>query len=293
MSPPKKQTTVASDFFTRGKKPTTNARVITAKKAIVSASTPPKPLSKKQIEQDDIDEVQDFDSDEDEDDVQAASEEEPHEDENQEEEEEEEDLSVVRDDEIQSDDSTDFGFGHKVERATPTPVATQHKLPGRVATTPAKGARANNRKKVTVPTYVDVGDIHVGCRSILPFISILWGRYSYQAWYLLILTLNNNVVHQADLSEQEKILRQFDLSSKYGPCTDMTRMERWERAFTLVSNIQTYNAPCFFFFAVPLTVHIGYMRIGLFMQGLNPPQHIKDTLSEHSSLNTPLFEGRV
>ncbi|KAF9309735.1 hypothetical protein BG003_009426 [Podila horticola] len=229
MSPPKKQTTVASDFFTRGKKPTTNARVITAKKAIVSASTPPKPLSKKQIEQDDIDEVQDFDSDEDEDDVQAASEEEPHEDENQEEEEEEEDLSVVRDDEIQSDDSTDFGFGHKVERATPTPVATQHKLPGRVATTPAKGARANNRKKVTVPTYVDVGDIHVG-------------------------------FHQADLSEQEKILRQFDLSSKYGPCTDMTRMERWERAFTL---------------------------------GLNPPQHIKDTLSEHSSLNTPLFEGRV
>ncbi|KAG0323030.1 hypothetical protein BG000_002730 [Podila horticola] len=228
MSPPKKQTTVASDFFTRGKKPTTNARVITAKKAIVSASTPPKPLSKKQIEQDDIDEVQDFDSDEDEDDVQAASEEEQHEDEHQEEE-EEEDLSVVRDDEIQSDDSTDFGFGHKVERATPIPVATQHKLPGRVATTPAKGARANNRKKVTVPTYVDVGDIHVG-------------------------------FHQADLSEQEKLLRQFDLSSKYGPCTDMTRMERWERAFTL---------------------------------GLNPPQHIKDTLSEHSSLNTPLFEGRV
>ncbi|KAG0026819.1 hypothetical protein BGZ81_006070 [Podila clonocystis] len=230
MSPPKKQTTVASDFFTRGKKPTTNARVITAKHAIVPASTPLVKPAKKQIEEDDIDEVQDFDSDEDEDDAHAASEEEQPENEHQEEGEEEDDLSVVRDDEIQSDDSTDFGFRHKVERATPMPMATvQHKLPGRVATTPAKGARANNRKKVVAPTYVDVGDIHVG-------------------------------FHQADLSEPEKLLRQFDLASKYGPCTDMTRMERWERAFTL---------------------------------GLNPPQHIKDTLSEYSSLNTPLFEGRV
>ncbi|KAF9331339.1 hypothetical protein BG006_005785 [Podila minutissima] len=225
MSPPKKQTTVASNFFTRGKKPTTNARVITAKNAIVPASTPPpKPVSKKQAE-DDIDEVQDFDSGEDEDNASEATEE--HDDEHQEE--EEEDLSVVRDDEIQSDDSTDFGFEHKVERATAMPTGMQHKLPGRVTTTPAKGARVNNKKKVAVPTFVDVGDIHVG-------------------------------FHQADLSEQEKLLRQFDLSYKYGPCTDMTRMERWERAFTL---------------------------------GLNPPQHIKDTLLEHSSLNTPLFEGRV
>ncbi|KAF9388759.1 hypothetical protein CPB97_000447 [Podila verticillata] len=228
MSPPKKQTTVASDFFTRGKKPTTNARVITAKRTIVPASTPLVKPAKKQIEQDDIDEVQDFDSDEDEDDAHAESEEEEHD----EREEEEEDLSVVRDDEIQSDDS-DFGFGLKVERATPPmPVTTttQHKLPGRITSAPAsvKGARGN-KKLIAAPTYVDVGDIHVG-------------------------------FHQADLSEQEKLLRQFDLASKYGPCTDMTRMERWERAFIL---------------------------------GLNPPQDIKDTLSEYSTLNTPLFEGRV
>jgi hypothetical protein len=43
------------------------------------------------------------------------------------------------------------------------------------------------------------------------------------------------IVHQADLSDSEKMLRQFDLASKYGPCTDLTRLERWERAFTLVS----------------------------------------------------------
>ncbi|KAG0091133.1 hypothetical protein BGZ93_008972, partial [Podila epicladia] len=200
MSPPKKQTTVASDFFTRGKKPTTNVRVITTKNATVPASTPPKPFSKKQIE-DDIDEVQDFDSGEDEDNAHAESEAtEEHDEENQEE--DEEDLSVVRDDEIQSDDSTDFGFEHKVERATPMSMAMQHRLPGRVATTSARRAQANSRKKIAVSAFVDVGDIHVG-------------------------------FHQADLSEQEKLLRQFDLSYKYGPCTDMTRMERWERAFTL------------------------------------------------------------
>lgn len=45
------------------------------------------------------------------------------------------------------------------------------------------------------------------------------------------------IVHQADLSDSEKMLRQFDLASKYGPCTDMTRLERWERAFTLVSGL--------------------------------------------------------
>lgn len=43
------------------------------------------------------------------------------------------------------------------------------------------------------------------------------------------------LVHQADLSDAEKILRQFDLASKFGPCTDVTRLDRWERAFNLVS----------------------------------------------------------
>ena len=42
------------------------------------------------------------------------------------------------------------------------------------------------------------------------------------------------IVHRDNVSEQEQILRQFDLASKYGPCLDMTRLERWERAFQLV-----------------------------------------------------------
>ncbi|KAF9963785.1 hypothetical protein BGZ70_007177, partial [Mortierella alpina] len=96
-----------------------------------------------------------------------------------------------------------------------------------------KGTRArSNRKSPTAAAYVApyVGDIYAG-------------------------------FHQADLSDAEKILRQFDLASKFGPCTDVTRLDRWERAFTL---------------------------------GLDPPQHVKDIILQHEATrNTPLFEGRV
>ncbi|KAG0330518.1 hypothetical protein BG004_002081 [Podila humilis] len=254
MSPPKKQTTVPSDFFTRGKKPTTNTRIITAKKAIVPNNVTPTTQSKKQNiisnpQEEVVDEIEDFDS-EDEDKEQEQEEEEEGE---QEEEQEEDDLTVVRDDEIQSDDSADFGFEQDKVKKAPSLVAQKRNAGGRVvvdveATTPLnaassssvsapfsavsrRGTRDSTRKKKMMdsPTFVDVGDIHVG-------------------------------FHQADLTDVEKVLRQFDLTSKYGPCTDMTRLERWERAFML---------------------------------GLNPPQHIKDTLVEHSTLNTPLFQGRV
>ncbi|KAF9284395.1 hypothetical protein BGZ68_004703 [Mortierella alpina] len=67
-------------------------------------------------------------------------------------------------------------------------------------------------------------------------------------------------VHQGDLSKEEKTLRQFDLASMYGPSLDLTRLERWERAFSL---------------------------------GLDPPQNIKHLLLEHTTLNTSLFTGRV
>jgi DNA polymerase delta subunit 4 len=34
----------------------------------------------------------------------------------------------------------------------------------------------------------------------------------------------------SDVSAEERILRQFDLNKKYGPCVGMTRTERWRRA---------------------------------------------------------------
>jgi len=37
-------------------------------------------------------------------------------------------------------------------------------------------------------------------------------------------------VHQSSLSLHEKILRHFDLSSQYGPCIGIARLQRWKRA---------------------------------------------------------------
>jgi DNA polymerase delta subunit 4 len=39
------------------------------------------------------------------------------------------------------------------------------------------------------------------------------------------------------MSEQElDMLREFDLNPRYGPCTGVTRVERWKRAETLKLN---------------------------------------------------------
>ncbi|KAL2438465.1 hypothetical protein ABEF94_010326 [Exophiala dermatitidis] len=43
-------------------------------------------------------------------------------------------------------------------------------------------------------------------------------------------------VHQETLSLHEKILRHFDLSSQYGPCIGITRLDRWKRANMLGLN---------------------------------------------------------
>ncbi|KAH7130499.1 DNA polymerase-like protein delta subunit 4 [Dendryphion nanum] len=37
-------------------------------------------------------------------------------------------------------------------------------------------------------------------------------------------------VHQKDLGMHEKILREFDMSAQYGPCTGIARLKRWKRA---------------------------------------------------------------
>lgn len=43
-------------------------------------------------------------------------------------------------------------------------------------------------------------------------------------------------VHQKDLSLWEKVLREFDVSSKYGPSIGISRTQRWERAHDLGMN---------------------------------------------------------
>ncbi|KAF2873463.1 DNA polymerase delta, subunit 4-domain-containing protein [Massariosphaeria phaeospora] len=40
-------------------------------------------------------------------------------------------------------------------------------------------------------------------------------------------------VHQEDITTHEKILREFDMSGRYGPCTGIARLKRWKRAHRL------------------------------------------------------------
>jgi len=47
---------------------------------------------------------------------------------------------------------------------------------------------------------------------------------------IAVLSFVSGVVHQEDLSVEEKILRLFDVSSQYGPCIGIARMKRWNRA---------------------------------------------------------------
>ncbi|KAG0261356.1 hypothetical protein BG011_001069 [Mortierella polycephala] len=65
-------------------------------------------------------------------------------------------------------------------------------------------------------------------------------------------------VNPTDPAEIEKLLRQFDLLARYGPCLNMTRLERWERASKL---------------------------------GLDPPFGVKEMLLANQALNHSLFTG--
>ncbi|KAF9102334.1 hypothetical protein BGX29_004712 [Mortierella sp. GBA35] len=244
-------------FFTRGKKPTTTQRIVTAKKSSTTAAAGAPKTYKVRARSDDdedkvTDEIEDVNTDEEDDNdntqkvhqqhlqsvAQQKSQDHAHH-HHQEEQVDEDERDEFDDDheEIEQsddydDDDSDTGFGTRGRKMVKTepitrPKVTKPTIPKRTTADSASAAskKAGSSQVVTVK----VGDILSG-------------------------------FHQADLSDSEKKLRQFDLTMKYGPCTDMTRLERWERAFNL---------------------------------GLHPPQHVKDTLLQHANLNTPLFEGRV
>ncbi|KAI1312596.1 hypothetical protein EDD11_002942 [Mortierella claussenii] len=240
MAPSKKRTTsveTAANFFQRGKKPTTTQRVVTAKKALAPAVVAPTPaVGSKQTHEDEEKEEEDqIDNADYSEEEQAA----PNSDQEDNSEVEDE-VDALIDDEIESDEDSDAVPAavdlKPAEKSTPLresaginrankKATTEVAKPGKVIAT--HSTKKSSKKEAYVAPYV--GDIHAG-------------------------------FHQADLSDAEKTLRQFDLAAKYGPCTELTRLERWERAFEL---------------------------------GLEPPQGVKDMLDAHMTLNTPLFEGRV
>ncbi|KAI7884802.1 hypothetical protein K492DRAFT_234551 [Lichtheimia hyalospora FSU 10163] len=65
-------------------------------------------------------------------------------------------------------------------------------------------------------------------------------------------------IHQEHLSNEEILLRKFDLDYKYGPCVGLTRMERWLRAEKL---------------------------------GLNPPKEVKEQLDRGATKDSVLEDA--
>ncbi|KAK3814186.1 MAG: DNA polymerase delta, subunit 4-domain-containing protein [Benniella sp.] len=235
MTPPRKPTNTidtTGNFFQRGKKPSTAHRVVTAKNVSSQKVAPAKKRPAADVDQEDhskedevSDEIDDADySDEDDGQLSVSD---------QDEAEHEEENEHVLIDEISSDDSDaeDLPQVRKTTAPRKSLITSSSSSAKKVEFIQPKAAKRASTRRNQKDTYVApyVGDVHVG-------------------------------FHQADLSANEKALRQFDLASKYGPCTDLSRLERWERAFEL---------------------------------GLNPPQEVKDMIIEHMSLNVPVFEGRV
>lgn len=53
------------------------------------------------------------------------------------------------------------------------------------------------------------------------------GQTGWSLTYVFPVVIFYYVVHQEHLSEQDILLRQFDLDYKFGPCVGLTRLERW------------------------------------------------------------------
>ncbi|KAF9124976.1 hypothetical protein BGW39_007763 [Mortierella sp. 14UC] len=217
----------ATNFFTRGAKPTTTQRIVNAKKASFTptpAAVPNKVQHRNEDEdeEDEVsDEIEQVDTDED---VQLHT---PRQQEQQlslgrqeaDQDEDQDEYDSLHEEIEQTDEDQDDSDAPSMVRPTrATAAKTTTGLKKAAVTKPAAAAKVtkptlptrstaaatkNNKNKDPAP-YVapDVGDIHRG-------------------------------FHQSELSDNEKMLRQFDLASRYGPCTDITRLERWERAFTL------------------------------------------------------------
>ncbi|XXG97350.1 hypothetical protein Hte_003647 [Hypoxylon texense] len=62
------------------------------------------------------------------------------------------------------------------------------------------------------------------------------GHQVNQYWRRLERERMAKRVHQEDLTQAEKVLRYWDVSSQYGPCVGISRMKRWKRAEKLGLN---------------------------------------------------------
>ncbi|KAG0354454.1 hypothetical protein BG005_006471 [Podila minutissima] len=225
----------ASDFFARGRKATTTQRIVTAKKPLVNAPPPPnsrlpapesiptiKPNAKYRLAETSFDDDGLDDEEFNDSDFEADG----------------------------GDDDDDIQIVAVVKPVAPTIT----KAKDRTISNPRALSNTKTKTKEDIP----IRRAHSAVK-LLEVPSTVSRKRSKSEMNTRSVSAVLESIHQEDLAETEKILRQFDLTSKYGPCTDITRLERWERASLL---------------------------------GLNPPQEIKDTLLK-DAWNVNLFAGRV
>ncbi|KAF9330990.1 hypothetical protein BG006_006108 [Podila minutissima] len=229
----------ASDFFARGRKATTTRRIVTAKKPLVNAPSPPNTARLPALESIPTTKPNDkyrlaetsFDDD-------GLDDEEFH------------------DSDFETDgggDDDDIQIVAVVKPVAPT--ITKAKIDRTISLNPGALSNTKTKTKEDIP----IRRAH-STGKLLEIPSTVSRKRSKSEMNTRSVSAVLESIHQEDLAETEKVLRQFDLTSKYGPCTDITRLERWERASLL---------------------------------GLNPPQEIKDTLLKDSAWNVNLFAGRV
>ncbi|KAG0085394.1 hypothetical protein BGZ93_008642 [Podila epicladia] len=226
----------ASDFFSRGRKATTTQRIVAAKKSLVNTPLPPnarlpapesipttKPNAKYRLAE------TSFDND-------GLDDEEFH----------DSDFEAYDDD---GDD--DVQIVAVVKPVAPT--VTKAKIGRTISLNPRALNSTKTKEDIPIRRAHSTG-------KLLEMSSTVSRKRSKSEMNTRSVSTVLESIHQEDLTDTEKALRQFDLTSKYGPCTDISRLERWERASLL---------------------------------GLNPPQEIKDTLLKNSAWSTNIFAGRV
>lgn len=130
-----------------------------------------------------------------------------------------------------------LSFNHKVTKSGTTKTGKTDKLSTPTAT------MVEPERQAQTPTAEDVEEVEVEQPEEVPAAqpSVEKSEAELRAEKVSDAQINrywkgveaariSKRVHQEDLSQAEKVLRYFDVSSQYGPCIGIPRAKRWYRA---------------------------------------------------------------
>ncbi|KAG8160454.1 hypothetical protein KVR01_009990 [Diaporthe batatas] len=130
-----------------------------------------------------------------------------------------------------------LSFNHKVTKSGTTKSGKSDKLSTPTAT------KVGPERQAQTPTTEDVDEVEVEQPEEVPAAQPEVGKSEAELraenvsdaqinryWKGVEAARISKRVHQEDLSQAEKVLRYFDVSSQYGPCIGIPRARRWYRA---------------------------------------------------------------